>query len=458
MPTPPLSHDPSPVKRDNPSLTRDNTVVTAGEDHQDRKYIALVDVNAMYVSCERVFDPSLHNRPTVVLSNNDGCVVARSAEAKALGIPMGYPWFKLEATAKQYNLVAKSSNYELYGDLSSRVMAILSRFSAWIEVYSIDEAFLGLRGTLDELHAVGHQIKAEVLRLTGLPVCVGIAKTKTLAKLANEAAKKVEQLGGVCVWDRVPETTRDHVLRRLPVIEVWGIGPRVTKRLNSMGIFTVADFRDADPVHIREKFSIVQMRTVLELRGTPCIPLEEEREIKDQLIYSRSFAQPVTTRDDMEQVLSIYAQMASTRLHRHQREAKVLTAWAMTSYYNDDQSHQPAVTVALPGYSADPVVLTKAGKSLLPKLRPGTRYARAGIVVTELRPVGAQPMFEPFVTPHEAKHIGPLLEQIKHEHGPAAIGLGRAGLREGPAWQMRRNMMSPRYTTHWDELLLVRAA
>jgi len=182
MPTPPLNHDPSPVKRDNPSLTRDNIAVTAGEDHQDRKYIALVDVNAMYVSCERVFDPSLHNRPAVVLSNNDGCVVARSAEAKALGIPMGYPWFKLEATAKQHNLVAKSSNYELYGDLSSRVMAILSRFSAWIEVYSIDEAFLGLRGTLDELHAVGHQIKAEVLKLTGLPVCVGIAKTTGIAE------------------------------------------------------------------------------------------------------------------------------------------------------------------------------------------------------------------------------------------------------------------------------------
>ncbi|OAV62962.1 Y-family DNA polymerase [Enteractinococcus helveticum] len=369
------SHDPSPVKRDNPSLTKYNTAVASGEYQQDRQYIALVDVNAMYVSCERVFDPSLHNRPAVVLSNNDGCVVARSAEAKALGIPMGYPWFKLEATAKQHNLVAKSSNYELYGDLSSRVMGILARFSAWIEVYSIDEAFLGLRGTLDELHAVGQQIKAEVLKLTGLPVCVGIAKTKTLAKISNEAAKKVNELGGVCVWDRVPESTRDHVLRRLPVIEVWGIGPRVTRRLNAMGIFTVADFRDTDPVLIREKFSIVQMRTLLELRGTPCIPLEEAREIKDQLIYSRSFAERVTTREDMEQVLSIYAQMASTRLHRHDREAKVLTAWAMTSYFNEDQSHHPAVTVALPGYSADPVVLTKAAKSLLSKIRPGTRYA-----------------------------------------------------------------------------------
>src|SRR5699024_3275407 len=282
-------------------------------------------------------------------------------------------------------------------------------FSAWIEVYSIDEAFIGLRGTLDELHALGHNIKREILRLTGLPVGVGIAKTKTLAKLANEAAKKVHHLNGVCTWDRVPVSTREIVLGRLPVIEVWGIGPRVTKRLNAMGIWSVTDFRDADAVHIRNKFSIVQMRTLLELRGTASIPMEEEREIKDQLIYSRSFSQPVTDRDGMEQVLSMYAQMAATRLHRHQREAKVITAWTTTSYLNDDQPRQLAAIVALPGYSADPVVLTKAAKHLLPKIRPGTRYARAGIVVTDLRPVGAQPMFEEFVSPHEAKHIGPLL-------------------------------------------------
>lgn len=274
----------------------------------------------------------------------------------------------------------------------------------------------------------------------------------------ERSSKKVEQLAGVCVWDRVPETTTENLLSRLPVIEIWGIGPRVTKRLNSMGIWTVKDFRDADMFQIRDRFSIVQMRTALELRGIPCIPMEEEREIKDQLIFSRSFSEPITDRDAMEQVLGIYAQQASARLHRHQREAKILTAWAMTSDFNDRQSHQPAATVALSGHSADPVVLTKAAKSLLPKIIPCVRYARAGIVVTELRPVGAHQMFDAFVSPHEAKHIGPLIEQIRSQHGTTAIGLGRAGLREGPAWQTRRNMMSPRYTTHWDELLTVRAA
>ena len=437
-------------------VTSINADIPVHRDHSD-DYIALVDVNACFVSIERVFDPTLHDRPVVVLSNNDGCVVARSPEAKALGIPMGYPWFKLAAAAARHNLVARSSNYELIGQMSSRVMGILSRFSAWIEVYSVDEAFLGLRGTLDEMHKLGKQIKAEVLKLTGLPVCVGIAKTKTLAKLSNEWAKHVEQSGGVCVWDRVPEATRENLLSRLPVIEVWGIGPRVTKRLNAMGILTIKDFRDADPVAIRNKFSIVQMRTLLELRGIACIPMEEEREIKDQLIYSRSFSEPVTSRDGMEQVLGIYAQMASGRLHRHQREAKVLTAWAMTSYFNDQQSHQPAATVALPGYSADPVVLTKAAKQLLPKIIDGMKYARAGIIVTELRPAGIHEMFEEFVSPHEAKQIGPLIEHIRSEHGTTAIGLGRAGLQQGPSWQMRREMMSPRYTTHWDELLRVKA-
>lgn len=420
-------------------------------------YVALVDVNSYFVSAERVFDPTLADRPVVVLSNNDGCCVALSPEAKALGIQMGTPWFKIAAGAEQIGLVAKSSNYELYGSLSEKVMGILARFSAWIEVYSIDEAFLGIRGTLDEVQQLGRKIKGEILRLIGLPVCVGIAKTKTLAKLANQAAKKVPELAGVCVWNRVPESTRERTLRRLPVIEVWGIGTRTTKKLNAMGVMTVKDLQETDPVTIREKFSIVQMRTVLELQGTPCIPMVHEEDPRQQLIFSRSFSQPVTTKDEMEQVLGIYAQRASGRLHRHGREAKVLTAWALTSDFNDYQSHQPAATVSLPGYSADPVVLTKAAKSLLPKIVDGIRYARAGVMVTDLRDAGPYQMFDEFVSAHEKADVGELIETIRHEQGAGSIGLGRAGLQRGPAWQMKREMMSPRYTTHWDELLEVKA-
>jgi len=267
----------------------------------------------------------------------------------------------------------------------------------------------------------------------------------------------VPQLAGVCVWDRVPEATRENLLAQLPVGEVWGIGRRVAKRLNGMGIVSIKDFRDTDEFRIREKFSIVQMRTLLELRGTACIPMEPERETKDQLLYSRSFSEPVTDREQMEQVLAIYAQRAATRLHNQGTEAKVVTAWAMTSYFNEEQSRQPSATVSLSAHTADPVVLTKAAKALLPKISPGTRYAKAGITVTELRPAGVQQMLDDFASEQETKQLGALLEQVRSEHGSGAIGLGRGGLCEGPSWQMRREMMSPRYTTHWDELLTVRA-
>ena len=278
-----------------------------------------------------------------------------------------------------------------------------------------------------------------------------------MAKLANKAAKKNPHLGGVCVWDAVTHDDREQLLGRLPTVEIWGIGTRLAKRLMGLGIRSMKDLRDADAVMLRNRFSIVMMRTILELRGIPCIPMEEEHEIKDQLIFSRSFSTPITNTHDMEQVLGIYAQQASARLHKHQRQAKVLTAWAMTSYYNTNDSHQPSMTVALPGPTADPLLLTRAAKALLPKILNGVKYARAGIVVSDIRPTGAQETFEPFVNPHEAKEIGPLIQKIKQRHGVNALGLGLAGMKVGPEWTMRREMMSPRYTTHWDELLTVHA-
>ena len=422
------------------------------------EYIAHVDVNSFYVSCERAFDPRLIGRPVIVLSNNDGCAVARSDEAKSLGIGMGAPWFKLAPTAASTGLVARSSNYELYGDLSARTMQLLGRHSAWVEVYSIDEAFLGVRGTLEELQALARDMKQDVMDHLGLPVCVGIAKTKTLAKLSNQCAKKFPNLGGVCVWDAVTEEDREELLGRLPTVEIWGIGSRLAKRLLGLGIRSMKDLRDADAVMLRNRFSIVMMRTVLELRGIPCIPMDEEHEIKGQLIFSRSFSTPITDTHGMEQVLGIYAQQASARLHKHQRQAKVLTAWAMTGHYNTQDNHQPAVTVALPGPSADPLLLTRAAKALLPKILDGVKYARAGIVVSDIRRTGAQETFEPFMNPHEAKDIGPLIQRIKQRHGVNAVGLGLAGMKTGPEWTMRREMMSPRYTTHWEELLTVYAS
>ncbi|WP_251044263.1 Y-family DNA polymerase [Arthrobacter sp. ISL-48] len=410
--------------------------------------IAHVDVNCFYASAERAFDPSLEGKPLIVLSNNDGCAVTRSPEAKALGIGIGEPWFKIAPRAKEWGLIAKSSNYELYGDISARVMELLGRYSAWVEVYSIDEAFLGVKGSPESLLQLGKTIKAATARHVGVPVCVGIARTKTLAKLANKWAKHNLAFGGVCRWDSVPAAQREALMARLSVVEIWGIAGRLTKRLNAMGIQSILDLSRADPVRIRDKFSVVVMRTVLELRGTPCIPMEEERVGRDQLIFSRSFSTAVTTAADLRQVLSVYGQMASARLAKHHLQAKILTAFAGTSHYNPKDTSYPSVCVRLPAPTADPVLLTRAAHALLPSIQEGVKYARAGIMVTDLRPSGNQKPLEIFENAHEERGIGSLLEDIARRYGRGSIGLGHAGIRGGPSWTMKRDMQSPRYTTH----------
>ena len=420
--------------------------------------IAHIDVNCFYASAERAFNPSLEGRPVIVLSNNDGCAVTRSSEAKALGIAMGEPWFKLKPRAKEWGLVALSSNYELYGDVSSRVMELLGRYSAWLEVYSIDEAFLGVKGSPDELVQLGRAMKEACRRHVGVPVCVGIARTKTLAKLCNKWAKNNPAFMGVCRWDSVPVEQREALMERLSVIEIWGVATRLTKRLNAMGIFSILDLTRANPVVIRDKFSIVMMRTVLELQGTPCIPMEEERIGRDQLIFSRSFATPITTSAGLRQVMSVYAQMASARLAKHDLQAKLLTAFAATSHYNPNEKSFPSVCVALPMPTADPVLLTKAAHALLPQVYEGVKYVRAGIMVTDLRPSGNQKPLAIFENAHEERGIGTLLEDVSKRYGRGSIGLGHAGIKGGPDWTMKRDMLSPRYTTHWDELPLVKAA
>ncbi len=247
-------------------------------------------------------------------------------------------------------------------------------------------------------------------------------------------------------------------MARLSVIEIWGVATRLTRRLNAMGIFSILDLVRADPVKLRDKFSIVMMRTVLELQGTPCIPMEEERIGRDQLIFSRSFSTPITTAAQLRQVLSVYGQMASARLAKHDLQAKLLTAFAATSVYNPNDKSFPTVNVRLPMPTSDPVLLTKAAHALLPKFQEGIKYAKAGIMVTDLRPTGNQKPLEIFENRHEERGIGSLLEQVSKRYGRGSIGLGHAGIRGGPDWSMKRGMLSPRYTTHWDELPLVKAA
>ncbi|WP_146361782.1 Y-family DNA polymerase [Arthrobacter yangruifuii] len=421
--------------------------------------IALVDVNSFYVSCERAFDPKLAGVPVVVLSNNDGCVVARSDEAKALGIKTGTPWFKLAESAPRVGLIQRSSNYELYGDLSSRVMELLGRYALWQEVYSIDESFLGLAGTPRELEAQGSTIRTAVARHTGLPVCVGIGTTKTLAKFANRIAKQNRHLQGVCNLETMDPAAVEAIMSRVPVTGLWGVGSRLGTKLEAMGISTVADLRAADPALIRRKFSVTLQRTVLELNGTACIPHEDERADRKQLIFSRSFSTPVTTGAEMRQVMSIYAQQAAARLEREGQQASILTAYAGTSHFSGRATSFPSATVRLAAPTSDPVVLSRAAVGAMEsQVIEGVPYTKAGVMLSGLESAGAQPLFEEFVSAQERRNLGELLGKVTDKYGAASIGLGLAGMSTAtPEWTMSRKFASPRYTTEWSELPVVKA-
>jgi len=397
----------------------------------------------------------------VVLSNNDGMVVAASKEAKALGLDLGKPWFELQPHAKRLNIAAVSSNYELYGDMSRRVMEVLERFTHELDVYSIDEAFLTVdrrtAANVDSMTRLGRDIKDTLQRLLGVPVCVGIASTRTLAKLANRTAKKVPVFDGVCVWPATRPEWRQSLMEALPVSEVWGIASRLERRLSGYGVTSIWDLATADPVQVRKWFNVVVMRTALELRGVACIGPEEDRTgKKDQLIVSRSFSEKVTTRDGIRQALSVYAQQAAARLVRHSQVARRVDAFAGTSHWTE-QKHYPSVRVQLPFPTADPVELTRAAHQLLSQIEDGTRYARAGLMLTDLLPAGIHMPLEPFRQPHEDAGIAALVDGVQKKAGKEALGLGYGGFRPGPSWQMKREMLTPRATTHWAELARVRA-
>lgn len=419
--------------------------------------IALVDCESFYASCERVFEPSLEGRAIVVLSNNDGCVVALNREAKTHNVPMGTPWYKLRNYAKAHEIVSRSSNYELYGSLSARVMEIIGNYAAWQEVYSIDESFIGMKGTVEELTTIGHQLRAEVLQYTGIPVRVGIGKTKTQAKLASRGAKADLSLDGVCHLGSYDTAHHDRILAGTHVTDLWGVAGRTSKKLATMNIHTAQDLRDADAKWIRNKFSVVMERTVMELRGIPCIPLEEPRPYKDQMIFSRSFSRPVTTVEEMSQVLSIYAQKVSGRLREQSQVAGLVTAWAQTSRHADTGWHSPHSSIGLPAESDDPIIIGRAATALLRNLNPGAKYVRAGVVLTGLRPKNSSTPLALFAPEFDGRHVGNTVDSITQKLGPQAIGVGRGGMKGAPVWNMRRNMLSKRATTHWDELCEVKA-
>lgn len=425
---------------------------------------ALVDCNNFYASCEKLFDPKLKDRPVVVLSNNDGCVVARSAEAKALGIPMGAPWFKLQDEAKRHGIVAFSSNYALYADISNRCVEVLSGFTPNIEVYSIDESFLelsGFEGQPGGLVTYGAEIRQRIADWLGLAVCVGIGPSKTLAKLANHAAKKsLAGAKGVCDFTTMSQTALDALLERIEVGEVWGIGRKINARLEAMGIRTVRQLRDADTELMRSKFSVVVERTVRELRGVSCLELQEVLPEKQQIMSSRSFGQLVYELPELEEAVASYVAKAAEKLRAQNSLAGAVQVYIRTNVFKPEvPQYQRAVTIPLPEASSDTRVLTRWSLRVLRRVyRPGFGYHKAGITLMNIVPATNQ-QFSLFalggaVDARSQKLMG-VLDGINGKYGRGTMRLAAEGVEK--AWQMRRGNLSPRYTTEWDCLAVALA-
>lgn len=356
---------------------------------------ALVDVNNFYVSCERVFKPSLENTPVVVLSNNDGCAVARSNEVKSLGVKMGMPWFKMKDLARQHGIQAYSSNYALYGDMSNRVTSILRDYSPDLEVYSIDESFLRIE-TVAHLYGgaipMGQQMRHRIKQWTGLPVCVGVGPTKTLAKFANHLAKKNDVFNGVCDLHAMTRPERLEWMWGVEVGEVWGVGSRIRKRLAGMGIDTVLDLRNASPKQMRAQFGVVMERTCNELRGISCLELEDVMPPKQQIMSSRSFGAPVETIEELRESVASYLASAAEKLRRQNSVAGAVYVFVLTNRFKEDEpQYNAGITVPMDDATDDTLALTSAAlRGLAAIFRPGFRYKKTGVMLTLLSDKGAR--------------------------------------------------------------------
>lgn len=414
---------------------------------------ALVDVNNFYVSCERIFNWQLLGRPVVVLSNNDGCVVARSNEVKALGVKMGAPWHQLKDLAREHAIVALSSNYTLYGDMSRRVMTILADLAPRQEVYSIDESFLDCTG-LPGLFEHGQLIRRRILKWTGLPVCVGFAPTKTLAKLANHCAKKTLAGGdGVCDLTALSAAELQALLQRIEVGEVWGVGPRISVKLQAMGIWSVWDLRQADTATIRDRFGVVLGRTVRELRGESCLPLEALTPPKQQIMCSRSFGQEITSIEELRQSVLTYVARAAEKLRRQQSLTSAVLVFARTNPFKDVPQLSRQIVVPLPYPTDDTILLSRAARAGIERIfEPGYRYKKSGTMLMELQPKLQRQvtLFEDPAAIARRDRLNQAMDRINSRYGRRTVSLMGAGIEK--SWSMKAGNRTPAYTTDWHNL------
>lgn len=420
--------------------------------------IGLVDCNNFYASCERTFNPKLEGQPIGILSNNDGCVIARSNELKPL-VPMGMPAYQISpAIRKQITLL--SSNYELYGDMSRRVFDTLRQHTADVALYSIDEAFIQLAGFKD-VSAHCQMLKAIIKRDTGIPVSIGISSTRTLAKLANHLAKKQVIYQGVCYLPH-NDPLLIKVLQQFPVSEIWGVGRRIAEKLQILGINTAWELRQANTKHIRQQFSVMLERTVLELQGIPCTELDDLPVTKQTIMTSRSFGQLTGELFDLQEAIRIHASRGAEKL-RHQGSiaCAVLVFLKTNRFHQELTQYNPSIIVPLSSPSDDSrLIIQAAQKGLQAIYKKGILFMKAGVMLLDLKPKGSQIQGDLFVTSsttmqeQKSDKLMQTIDAINQKMGKNTLQLG--GIRKEAPWQIKRECLSQRYTTRWDELLKVK--
>lgn len=422
-------------------------------------HFVLVDCNNFYVSCERLFDPRLEGRPVIVLSNNDGCVVARSPEAKQLNIKMGDPFFKIRDFCRHRGVVVYSSNYQLYGDLSERIMNLMSEMAPAIQVYSIDEAFLTYPSTMthETVFLQCIEMRRMIKKWIGIPTSIGIAPTKALAKVANDFAKK-DRLHGI--FDLSSADTQNDILKNYPVGDVWGIGSRSKAKLNAIGIYTADEFRNADPILIRRRMGVVGERLLWELRGVSCLPLEEETGPKKSISCSRSFGKVVTTASDLAEALSTFVNTASIKLRQQKGCAGALCIYleAILDAQAGTRRHFSTVApLSIPTNDTSHLI-TAARRCLTSLFCKEMAYKKCGVILLDLIPEASMipDLFLSSIDP-KRRHLMQTVDSLNAHFGKNTLFYGAMGTNPTPIWKMRNDRRSRCYTTSWDGLAIVKA-
>ncbi|WP_235423095.1 Y-family DNA polymerase [Enterobacter hormaechei] len=420
---------------------------------------ALADVNSFYASCEKVFRPDLRDKPVVVLSNNDGCVIARSKEAKRLGIKMGIPWFQLKAMHFPEPVVTFSSNYELYASMSNRVMSHLQELAPRVEQYSIDEMFLDIRGIDNCINYenFGRQLRAHVRSGTGLTIGVGMGPTKTLAKSAQWASKEWSQFGGVLALTTGNPRRTEKLLSLQPVEEIWGVGRRIGKMLNKYGVKTALHLARMNPAFVRKNFTVVLERTVRELNGEACISLEEAPPAKQQIVCSRSFGERINTYESLRQAICQYAERAAEKLRGEKQFCRHISVFIKTSPFAVNETYYGNIAsekLFLPTQDTRDII-SAALKALDRIWLDGHRYAKAGVMLNDFTPSGVSQLnlFDEVQPRKHSDALMKVLDGINHS-GKGKVWFAGRGI--SPEWQMKREMLSPAYTTRWEDIPIAR--